>query len=171
MTSMETFSGRNRDMQDSFERHVFSEFEFTDTGVIVRVKGNGTEDEAIVLNIGYGFNLPKDSDTEIMLVPSGSDTNMKLAIATIPRDKQRKWKENAGGIQNPTDPDKAVELNEKRTHVTEDNFAVGKGGTLEVVSGTVYVRGDVRCSGTVYASDFKGPEPTPGSPNVPGFEE
>jgi hypothetical protein len=168
---METFAGRNRDMQDTFERHVFSELEFTDTGVVIRVKGNGTEDEAIVLNLGYGFNLPKDSDTEVILATSGSDTGLKLALVSIPRNKQRKWKENAGGIQNPTDPEKAVELNEKRVHSTDDNFAVGKGGTLEVISGTVYVRGDIRCSGTVYASNFKGPEPTPGTPNVPGFEE
>jgi hypothetical protein len=122
---MNTFADRNRDLQDFFERHVFSEVEYTDTGAIIKVKGNGTEDEAVVINLGTGFNLEKDSNAEVMLLASGSDTGLKLALMTIPRDKQVKWEPGTGGIQNPTDPEKRIQFDEDGVWVKESTVFLG----------------------------------------------
>lgn len=172
MTTFRNFNERNRDIQDGIERHVWRKLTYMDKGgAVVTVKGTGTEDvDAVVLNTGHGFNLDDNSNTEVFLVSNGSDMAQKFAILTIPRDKQRKWKAGTGGVQNPLDPDKAIELNAKRAWSTDPNFAVGQ-GILEVKDGKVYIRGDLVVSGSVTASRFIGPDPTPGSPNIPGFEE
>jgi hypothetical protein len=104
---------------------------------------------------------------------------------TLPRDKQRKWAENTGGVQNPVDPDKALEFNEKRTHLTEPNVAMTPDGLFEIKDGVMYIRCDVHisgnlfvggnivCGGAVSARNFIGPEPRgtgPAPPDVPGFD-
>lgn len=153
MSTFNNFSGRNRDQQDGIERHAYGEVKNSATGQTVKVEGTGTaEDEAVVINSGFGMNLPKGTNAEVHLASSGSDTNMKFATLTIPRDKQRQWKEGTSGVQNAMDPEKAVEFNDKRTHATEDNFAVGANGLFEVkmVGGvpTLYVR----CQNIVFQS-------------------
>lgn len=172
MTSFQTFRERNRDMQDYVERHVFGKLEWLDSGAVMRVRGNGTVDEEVILiNIGQGMNFPEDTNTEVLLLASGSDTNMKFGILTIPRDKQRPWKEGTGGVQHPTDPDRALEFNDKRTHLTDGNYAVGEGGTLEVRDGKVYVRGDLVIGGNLEVNGvIKGPQPTGGASPPPPFE-
>lgn len=173
MTSFERFGSRNYDMQDGFERTVWGEQEYVDgKGSVIKVNGTDTEDEeATVLNIGgVSFNLPKGSNTEVMLLSGGSDTNLKFAILTIPFDKQRKWKENTGGVQHPTDPDVALEFNGKRAHLTKGDFATGAGGVFEVVGDTVYIRGKLVVERTVTANEkVITPKGESGTESIPGF--
>lgn len=189
MTTFKTFNERNRDVQDGTERHVFSALTYMDkSGALVTVKGTGTEDvDAVVVNAGYGFNLDDNSNAEVFLLAGGSDLSQKFAIMTLPRDKQRKWGKGRGGIQNPLDPDKAVECNEKRIHSTDPNFAIGPGGAFEVINGVAYFRVPVRFGADVQvvgaleaggnvstAALFIGPDPVGSGqqpPAVPGFEE
>src|SRR5262245_22623501 len=128
------YRGRSDDVQDGWERHVWGKKEYTDAGAIIKVKGTDTEDqEADVMNVGAAdFKLKDDSDSEVLLLSSSSDTNMKFAVLTIPRDKQRRWPEDEGGIQHPTDPDFALHFSSKLAHITKNKFAVGEKGELEV---------------------------------------
>lgn len=174
MTSFNQFPDRNRDMQDGVERFVWGEMEYLETGAVMKLRGNGTEEEEVlVLNIGQSMNFPKDKNTEVFVLASGSDTGMKFALLTIPRDKQRKWAENTGGIQNPTDPDKAVEFNSKRTHATESNFAVGDNGIFEVKDGKVYIRAELIVEGQITSNNrFVSPnDGERGSQPIPGFDK
>lgn len=149
MTTYNTFSERNRDNQDGIERHVWGKKEYVKgAGSILKVKGTGTEDqEVVVVNVGYSFNVPENYNTEVLALSDGSDTNQKYGFPNLPRDKQREWKENTGGVQNPLDPDKALEFNPKRAHIREGNVALGVGGIVEVDGDTVYIRGNLVISG------------------------
>lgn len=142
MTSRRGQHDRNRDIQDLAERHLFDRLEHIEGGgSIVLVKGNDTEDaEAIVLTInGIGMHLPKGSDAEVILLSGGSDNTTKFAIMVTPHTKERQWKEGTNGQQKATDPNVALEFNAKRTHVTDENFAVGD-GLFEVRDGKAYFR-------------------------------
>lgn len=174
MTSFNNFPERNRDMQDNMERMVFGKLTNLGTGATVKLRGNGTEEEeVVVLNIGQGMNFPENTNTEVFVLMSGSDSNAKFALLTIPRDKQRPWGEGKGGIQNPMDPNKAIEFNEKRTWATEGNFAVGDNGIFEVKDGKVYIRADVVVEGQVTSNNrFKSPNPgVTGTEDIPGFDK
>src|SRR5262245_40528823 len=121
---------RQRDFQDHVERHVWGEQTFEDgVGSYMRLRGNGTEDEEVaVLKIGgVGIHLPKDFNTEVVVFSGGTDTNLKLAILTIPRDKQRKWPEGHGGIQHPTNPEIAIEFTDNGVRVIGGSFATADG--------------------------------------------
>lgn len=178
--SFERFPTRSKDMQDGIERHVWGEQEFVDkAGSVIRVRGTDTQDEeAVVVNNGVGMHLPKDFNTEVFLLAGGSDTTQKYAMLSIPRDKQRKWKENTGGVQDPLDPERALEFNRKRAYMDHDAFAT-RGGVLEVIGDKVYIRGelvvekDISSAGTFVSPNIpKTPPPSAGSPvTVPGFEE
>lgn len=187
MTTTKSFDQRNRDIQDGFERHVFEELTYVEgAGAVIRVSGTGTVDEDVpVINTGYGFSVPKGFNTECFLQSDGSDSAGKFGVMTLPRDKQRKWNVNTGGVQNPIDPEKALEFNQKRTHVTEEKFAVGE-GAFEVIGDTIYIRGnlsisgDLKVGGTIQAGGnistagrYIGPEPSgrgePPDP-IPGFD-
>jgi hypothetical protein len=128
------YRGRSSDVQDGIERHVYSELKYEDAGAIIKVKGTDTEDEeAMVLNIaGVSFKLKKDSDTEVFLLGSSSDTHLKMAVMTIPKDKQRRWPEGEGGIQHPTDQEFSLHFSDKLAHVTKNKFAVGEKGEFEI---------------------------------------
>lgn len=174
MTSTQRYPERTRDIQDGFERHVWGEVtHVSGAGSVIKVRGTGTVDEeAPVLNNGYGFNLPKDSNAEVFLLSSGSDTNNKMAFATLPRDKQRPWKEGTGGVQHPTDKDFALEFNAKRSWITKDKFAVGQKGIFEVVGDKVYIRGSLIVDKTVTANEqVITPVTNAGTETIPGFEE
>ena len=180
MTSFNTFRDRNRDMQDATERHVFGEIQWLETGALVKVTGNGTvDDEAVVVNLGIGQNFPKDTNTEVLLLASGSDTNLKFALITIPRDKQRQWPEGGGGVQHPSDPERALEFNEKRTWLTDGKYAVGENGYFEVVDGKIYIRGDAVISGNLgvngdltVGGNINGPLPSGGGQTpIPDFDK
>lgn len=179
MTTFNRFTDRNRDMQDGFERHVWGKQEYGDNGAIMTVRGTGTVDEEVVPLISiFGFQLGENHNTEVFTFAGGSDTMQKYALPMIPRDKQRRWKEGTGGMQHPTDPDRAVELNAKRTYVVDKNFAT-LDGILEVKGNTLYIRGNlmvdgnisvdgnVRASGVVQGNIID----SPASVSVPAFEE
>lgn len=142
---------RPRDVQDYVERHVWGSLEYVkDAGSILRVRGTGTEDEEMpVINTGYGFNLSKDFNAEVLSFSMGSDTNMKFALATIPHDKQRQWAEGTGGIQHPTNPERYLEFNDKRTYLKDGAYAFGEDGALEISGGKVTIRGDVTVTGNL----------------------
>lgn len=154
MTTDRNFKDRNRDIQDAIERHIFERLEYVDgAGAVVKVNGTGTtDDEVPVLVVGYGFNLPEGFNAEVLTMSDGSDMTGKFALMTLPRDKQRKWGESRGGVQNPIDPDKALEFNEKRAHIREKNAAIGDGGIFEVIGDTVYIRGNLNIDGDLNIS-------------------
>lgn len=138
MTSFNRFTDRNRDQQDGFERGVWGSQEYVDgAGSVMRIRGTGTEDdEAPVLNTGFGFNLPDDSNAEVFMVSLGSDTNQKYAVASLPRDKQRQWAAGTGGVQHPTDPERALEFNADATWLKDGTFDIGNNKELRItVSG------------------------------------
>lgn len=178
--SFERFPTRSKDMQDGIERHVWGEQEFVDkAGSVIRVRGTDTQDEeAVVVNTGYGFHVPKDFNTEVFLLAGNSDTTQKYAMLSIPRDRQRPWKENTGGVQDPLDPARALEFNRKRAYMDVEAFAT-RGGIFEILDGKVYIRAelivekDISTAGTfVSPNSPKTPPPTAGSSvTVPGFEE
>lgn len=170
--SFSRFQERSRDINDGIERHAYGEIEYVpNKGAIIRVTGTGSEDkEAILLNTGFGFNLKKDTDAEVLLLSGGSDTNQKFALANIPHDKQRQWKEGTGGVQHPLDASFALEFNSKRAHITQGKFAVGD-GLFEVKDGKVFIRGDVVVSGKLTAnSEVVTPVVNNGTEAIPGFE-
>lgn len=180
MTTDRNYSERNRDIQDILERHVWDSLSYTDAGAMLTVRGTGTRDEKVpVMNFGYSFNVAANYNTEVFTLADGSDTAQKFALPTLPRDKQRRWKENAGGVQNPTDGSKALEFNDKRTHVTEQAFAIGPEGALEIKDGVLYVRIPVVFAQTLNVNGavttgalFRGPGvPIPGVVPIPEWEE
>jgi hypothetical protein len=169
MTTFNRFGDRNLDQQDGIERHIWSEQTFTNAGSIIHVKGTDTEDEeAVVVNNGVGMHFPTDTNTEVYLLSSGSDTNQKVAMLTIPRDRQRKWTESTNGIQHLTDPDRALEFNSKRTYLDDDNVAT-RGGVLEVKGNDVYIRGRLFVSQDIgTAGNFRSPNPPLTPPTAGG---
>lgn len=157
-TEFMTYRSRSRDQQDGAERHVWGQQTYVDgAGSVVSVRGTDTLDEdAPVLNMGYSFNLPQNSNAEVFLVSMGSDTNLKMALLTIPRDKQRKWPEGAGGIQHPTNPDQFIEVNDEGFVLQHGKLTLGPTGgvTIEVdgdnvvITGNITVRGNLQVEGS-----------------------
>jgi hypothetical protein len=148
MTTFNQFTDRNRDQQDAYERGLWGQLEYTDkSGAVLKVRGTGVEggtlDENVpLLNTGYGFNVSQNYNTEVLLLSMNSDTNQKYAVASIPRDKQRKWPEGTGGVQHPTNADKFVQLDDDSIWLKDGVFHLGndKGLTIEVDGGNVVLR-------------------------------
>lgn len=168
MTSFQGFPIRNRDQQDFVERHVYGKIQYIDNaGAVIKVRGTDTEDqEAPILNMGYGMQYPENTNAEVFLVAHGSDTDQKYAIMTIPRDKQRKWAENAGGIQHPSNGDRAVEINNNETWLKDGTFILGhekgvkvtvSGGNVTIECTKLTIKADVDIEGKfhVTGSSFK----------------
>lgn len=180
MSTFNSFQSRDYDIQDGTKRSIWGSHTYKEgSGWILKVSGNGTEDDEVVPIHGVtGFHLPDDSDAEVLLLAGSSDTAQKFALAMIPRDKQRQWGENTGGIQSPADPTRAVEVNPKRTYVDDINFAL-RAGIFEVKDGVVYIRARVVVEQNLeVAGSIKTPNPIhtptllPGAEVVvPGFEE
>lgn len=140
MTTTKTYDERNRDIQDGLERHVFKSIERTDTGAFVSVQGSGTMDEEVpVINTGYGFTPKADTELEVFLAGDGSDANNKFATMTLPRDRQTKWPEGAGGVQHPFNPDKFVQFDDDSIWLKDGKFTLGNNQELTVTisNGTV----------------------------------
>lgn len=142
MTTANRFSDRNRDQQDGYERGLWGEIEYVEkSGAVLKVRGTGVEDgtldeEVPLINTGYAFNVPKDYNTEVLLFSLGSDTNQKYAMTTLPRDKQRQWPENTGGIQHPTNAAKFVQLDDDSIWLHDGVFHLGNDKDVKVtVSG------------------------------------
>lgn len=138
MTSFNRFVDRNRDQQDGYERGLWGELEYVDkAGAVLKVRGTGVEggtldEEVPLLNTGYSFNVAQNYNTEVILLSVNSDTNQKMAIASIPRDKQRKWPAGTGGVQHPTNADKFVQLDDDRIWLKDGTFALGDNQELAI---------------------------------------
>ena len=75
-------------------------------------------------------------------------------MLTIPKDKQRKWKEEHGGVQNPIDDELALDFGKEKAHITKNEFAVGEDGEFEIDKDkNVYFRLDGRKSTSLMAND------------------
>jgi hypothetical protein len=171
-------TNHSSDNLDQVEAHIWGELKYSSSGgSYIKVKGTGTEDqEAFVVHGVGGFNVPSNSDAEVLLLSGSSDSNKKWAIPSIPFKQQRQWPEGVGGIQSPVDPKRAVEINKNRTYVDDDNFAT-RNGIFEVKGNTLYIRGNVviqgdlsvggnlTVSGTMNTNQPTGPQPVV----VPGF--
>lgn len=169
------YSSRSKDVQDGTERHVWHELKYEEVGATIKVKGTDTEDEeATVLVIGgASFKLKKDHDAEVFLLSSSSDTQLKMAVLTTPHDKQRRWPENEGGVQHPTDPEVSMHFSDKLTHVTKNKFAVGQNGEFEIKEkelGVFRVSKLIVDGELVVNKRIKTPEIIQGSEKPPGFE-
>lgn len=160
--------------------HVYQSTEYVDGGgSVLKVKGAGTADEDIVVVQGVaGFNLANNSDAEVDVLSGASDSHYKRGIVNLPHSAQRKWAAGTGGIQSPTDPKRAVEINSKRTYIDDKAFAL-LAGIFELKDGKIYIRGDVIISGSVSVAGAVISPTTPQTPLpsgpapvvVPGFEE
>lgn len=175
MTSFTRYRESRRDMNDFFERHVFGKQEYIkNAGSIVKVRGTGSEDEeAMVMNVGgVSFNVKEKFNTEVMLLSGSSDTTLKMALLTIPKDKQRRWEEGHGGVQHPTDDTFALDFSDSMAHLTKNKFAVGEKGEFEVKGDTIYMRAKkVVIEGELVVNKLvKTPEIQQGSDKIPGFE-
>ncbi|QIW87523.1 baseplate protein [Agrobacterium phage OLIVR4] len=153
MTTTKTFDERNRDTQDGFERHLFKRIDHTDTGAFVSVEGSGTSEEDVpVMNTGYGFSLEDDTEAEVFLLGDGSDASNKFAIPTLPRNKQRKWPKNTGGVQHPTNSGKFVQLDDDSIWLKDGSFTLGDDRAVRItVNGNNVVMEmggemDIRCA-------------------------
>jgi hypothetical protein len=175
MTSFQRYPERTRDVQDGTERHVWGKQEYIKgAGSIIKVRGTDTEDlEASVLNIGgTSFNVKEKFNTEVFLLASSSDTQLKMAVLTIPKDKQRKWMEGHGGVQHPTDNTFALDFSDDLAHITKNKFAVGDKGELEVKGDKAYVRvSEMIVTGKLYVNEkIYTPDVVQGSKDPPGFK-
>ena len=127
MTTFNRRPGEIRDFQDATERGMWGErTDVPGAGSIMRVRGTGTtEVELPVINFGYSFNLPVDSDAEVVMLALGGDPNNKVALPTSPRDQQYQWPVGTGGVQHPSDPNRRIEFNGDETFLRDGTFVVG----------------------------------------------
>ena len=173
MTFMTT-RARSKDLQDNLERHVHGELEYVEGGgAIVKVSGTDSKDEeTILINVGSAFKLKKDHDAEVFLLASSSDTQLKVALITIPHDKQRRWPEGEGGIQHPTDDEFSLHFSDKLAHITKNKFAVGEKGEFEIKGdqGVFRVSKLIVDGELVVNKKIITPEIVQGSEKPPGFE-
>jgi hypothetical protein len=136
MTAYTQYRESHRDQQDHIERHVWSEQKYVKgAGSIIKVRGTDTKDEETAVTVvgsGSSFNLKKDHNAEVFEIAGGADTTLKLALLTIPKDKQRRWKEEHGGVQNPLDDEWSLDFGPQLAHVTKNQWAVGKDGEHEI---------------------------------------
>jgi hypothetical protein len=175
MTTFQQYHERTRDIQDGTERHVWGKQEYIKSaGSIIKVRGTDTEDqEAAVLNVGgVSFNVKEKFNTEVMLLSSSSDTTLKMALLTIPKDKQRRWMEGHGGVQHPTDDTFALDFSDDMAHLTKEKFGVGEKGQFEVKGNESYFRVDkLIVTGELYVNKkVYSPEYLNGSQDPPEFK-
>lgn len=175
MTTMQGYRERTRDIQDGTERHVWGKLEYVKgAGSIIKVRGTDTEDqEAAVLNVGgVSFKVKEKFNTEVMLLASSSDTTLKMALLTIPKDKQRRWMEGHGGVQHPTDDTFALDFSDDLAHITKNKFAVGEKGEFEIKGdqGIFRVSKLIVDGELVVNKKITTPEIMQGSEKPPGFE-
>jgi hypothetical protein len=75
-------TNHSSDNLDQVEAHIWGELKYSSSGgSYIKVKGTGTEDqEAFVVHGVGGFNIPSNSDAEVLLLSGSSDSNKKWAI-------------------------------------------------------------------------------------------
>lgn len=172
--SFTRFRERSRDVQDGIERHVWGEIEYTKHGPIMKgARGTDTQDEEMPIpSSGVGFNLKKNANSEVFALASSSDTMLKMVTPTIPRDKQRRWEEENGGVQHPTDPEFALNFSSKLAHITKNKFGVGEKGEFEVKGEEGYFRVKklIVDGELVVNKQIKTPQVVQGKEDPPKFE-
>ena len=147
MTDFTRYRSRTRDIQDGYERGVWGKREdVKGAGSMMSVRGTDTLDlELPIVNFGYSFNLEENANAEVIMLSLGSDTNLKVAMPTLPRDKQYQWPVGTGGVQHPTDPERRLEYNGDETWLKDGTFKLGdnKEVTVTVTNGqtTISVNG------------------------------
>jgi hypothetical protein len=139
---------RSSDTGDQVVTHAWGKRTFVDGGgSVIKATAHGVEvDEVLVIQSTSGFHLPDDTDAEVHVISAGSDTNHPYALLSIPHTAQRKWKENAGGVQSPADGTRAIEVNAKRAYADDSKFAT-RGGVFEVDGNNIIIRGNVIIEG------------------------
>lgn len=172
MTDFDRFRSRTRDTQDHVERGVYGTWTAVDgAGAMLSVRGTGTLDEEVpIVNFGYSFRLPKDSNAEVVMLSLGSDVNDKVAMPTLPRDKQHQWGESQGGVQHPTDPSRRLEYNDDETWLKDGNYKLGNNREVEVIVGggniTVNIAGNTAVNITGTASVTTSGDYSVSAPNI-----
>lgn len=152
MTDFTKYRSSLRDMQDHAERGMFGKVtHVAGAGSHMTVRGTGTLDEEVPVWQGVqGFNLPADSNAEVVMLALGADVNNKIALPSLPRDKQHPWGEGEGGLQSPTDPNRRIEFNGDETYLKDGVFVLGHDRAVTVtVSGSnvqISVTGDANIS-------------------------
>lgn len=136
---------QERDAQDVVEKHVYSDISFGDTGAYVSINGNATADTDVpVLHTGQLHNLPKGTDAEVFVLGNGSDTGLKMAIVTGPRDKQYHSQEGESWGQDPLDPTNRVGYTKNGVRLAADNKTIAEALTgmfeIDVVNNKIYFR-------------------------------
>ena len=151
MSTITSWVMRNKDAANNIELTVFESQNYKDSGGYITVSGTDSKSLNIpVLNIGYSFNLPDKTDSEVLLLGDTSDVNHQIAIMTLPKNISKHWQPKTGGIQNPLDGDKNIEFNPKRVHIREDNVALGNKAQIEIQDNNIILRGDVIISGDLH---------------------
>jgi hypothetical protein len=127
MTDFTGFRSRTRDNQDGVERGVWGKREDVDgAGSVMSIRGTGTVDEEVpIMNFGYGFNVEDDTNAEVVMLALGNDVNNKVAMPTLPKDKQHPWAKGTGGMQHPTDAARRIEFNGDETFLRDGKFVIG----------------------------------------------
>jgi hypothetical protein len=125
----------------------------------VSVSGNGTQDiDVPVLFLGQLHNMPQDTNAEVHLIGNGSDTDLKYAFVTGPRDKHYKSNPGESWGQNPLDPDSRVGYTPNGVRLAANasgqTIAEWSMGMIEidVKNKCVYFRVPVKFGETVYAT-------------------
>lgn len=163
-------SDPERNAQDVIERHVYSELTITSTGAKVSINGNGTQDVDVpVLFLGQLHNMPKDTNAEVHIIGNGSDTDLKYALVTGPRDKHYKSKVGESWGQNPLDPKSRVGYtpNGVRLAANTDKQTIAEWSTgmfeIDVANNKIY------CRVPVYFGDIYATVHDPAS--IPAFKQ
>lgn len=135
MTDFTRYKSRTRDIQDYVERGVYGSWtEVPGAGAMLSVRGTGTLDEEVpIMHFGYSFRLPDNSNAEVVMLSLGSDVNDKVALPTLPRDRQHPWGVGQGGVQHPTDPSRRLEYNGDETWLKDGNYKLGNNKEVEVI--------------------------------------
>lgn len=129
--------GRNANrhtQQNASERGVWGErTDVPGLGSIMSVRGTGTVDmELPVVNFGYSFNLPPDSDAEVIMLSLGGDVNDRVALPVLPRDAQYQWPPGTGGMQHPTDAERRIEFNDDEIWLRDGTFVLGTDRAMRI---------------------------------------
>jgi hypothetical protein len=146
--SFTRYRSQQKDIQEQNKLGLFGDITYLDGGgAYTTIRGTGIVDQEVpLLNTGYGFNLPSNSNAEMLVFSMGSDVNAKMALATIPRNLQYTWGEGQGGIQSPVDPNRRIEFNDDGMWLKDGTYTLGHEKAVKVtISGssvTIELTGD-----------------------------
>lgn len=134
-----------RDAQDVVEKHVFHTLEITDTGAQVSVKGNDTADVQVpVLVTGQIHHMQDDTNAEVFIIGGGSDTDLKMAVVTGPRDKHYKSAKGESWGQDPMDPQARLGYTPNGVRLAAQNKTIAEYLTgmfeIDVKNNVIYFR-------------------------------